>query len=261
MTPLTIEIIKTYENKTIEDSETGDFKTYSVCCPFMTQQERRQWLSENCVALWGDQMYDAHMEMLRNETPEERAARLKAEAAADEKMYDGVVNFSMERKNRKWGMKWRIAKPCKYATLFAKRICARCEKHVPEGEDTCSGTAEKPHLPEKLAGCWSHTKKECIYIHPDEPWYADACAGILDYDRKGIDEEKGWEEWRFFRKGDVPPTVSRGNSSRFAILGVQSPKPRHSGHSGRSVPSGRSYESSRFAEKPRAPKAEVETAW
>ena len=34
---------------------------------------------------------------------------------------------------------------------------------------------------EKLAGCWNHDQhRSCIYVHPDEPQWAAACAGTLD---------------------------------------------------------------------------------
>jgi hypothetical protein len=244
---LTIETIKTYENKTIQDSETGETKTYSLCCPFMTQQERRQWMSENCVALWGDQMYDAHMEMLRNETPQEREARLKKEAAADEKSHNGLETFSVKRKEDKWcsksgEMKFRVPKPCKYASLFAQRICAAptCGKKVPEGQAKCS-------CGEILAGCWNHEKTHtCIYVHPDEPQWEAACSGELCFDR---------QQQLFHLRTE--PLAAPNRFIAMAKNAKEEPQrsARPSGHSGKV------YESSRFAEKPRARKTEVETAW
>ena len=139
------------------------------------------------VSWWGDEMYDLEMEMLRNESPEQKAERLAREAAAEEKMMKGVEKQSVKRKEDKWccggTMKFRVPKPCKYEALFAEHKCARCERTVPAGQDSCSGTKEKPHLPEKLAGCWSHTTKTCIYIHPDEPQWPEACSGELCYNR------------------------------------------------------------------------------
>jgi hypothetical protein len=38
---------------------------------------------------------------------------------------------------------------------------------------------------QEFAGCWNHEQTHtCIYVHPDEPQWADACSGALCYDRQ-----------------------------------------------------------------------------
>ena len=38
---------------------------------------------------------------------------------------------------------------------------------------------------QEFAGCWNHEQtRTCIYVHPDEPQWADACSGALCYDRQ-----------------------------------------------------------------------------
>ena len=233
---LTTETFKTFENKTIE---TGDiFKTYSKCWP-------NSGSTAPIVALWGDEMYDAHMEMLRKETPQQRAARLLADAAADEKSHNGLIKFSVGRKEDKWckggEMKFRVPKPCKYASLFAQRICAgpTCGKKVPEGQTKCS-------CGEALAGCWNHEKTHtCIYVHPDEPQWEDACSGALCFDR----------QQQIFHLRTEPLAAA----NRFAAVArdaKEEPKERR-------VRSGKSYESSVFVAPKKAvvKTAVVETAW
>ena len=236
---LTTETFKTFENKTIE---TGDIvKTYSKCWPYSGS-----WGSAPYQSSWGDEMYDAHMEMLRSETPQQRAARLQAEAAADVKSHNGLVTFSVKRKEEKWcsksgEMKFRVPKPCKYASLFAQRICAKpgCEKKVPEGQTKCS-------CGEILAGCWNHEKTHtCIYVHPDEPQWEAACSGALCFDR---------QQQIFHLRTEPLAAVNRFLA--VAKNAKEEPKERRR-------PSGNSYESSVFV----APKKAVvktpvlETAW
>ena len=184
-------------------------------------------------------MYDAEMEMLKNETPAQRDARLQAEAAADVKSHNGLVKHSMDRKNAKWGMKFRVPKPCKYASLFAQRICAKpgCEKHVPEGQTKCS-------CGEILAGCWNHEKTHtCIYVHPDEPQWEDACSGALCFDR---------QQQMFHLRTEPLAAVNRF----VAVARSAKEEPKRSGHSR----SGKVYESTAFV-KPVVKTTVTETAW
>ena len=178
------------ENQQIQDSqqiqENQDIQESSQEYVFSDNwaAEVRSPVSGPHVVWWGDQMYDAWMEMLKNETPAERAARLTQEAAQEEKSYNGVVSFSTKKKADKWctkngQMKFRVPTPCKYASLFAQRICAgaKCGKKLPEGQTKCS-------CGEILAGCWSHEKTHsCIYVHPDEDQWEAACSGTLAFDR------------------------------------------------------------------------------
>ena len=152
-----------------------------------------EWTMERCekvrecfipIVWWGDEMYDAEIEMLKNETPAQKTERVKREAAAEMKSHTGLVNFCVKRKEEKWckggEMKFRVPKPCKYASLFEQRICAgpTCGKKVPEGQTKCS-------CGEILAGCWNHAEKHsCIYVHPDEPQWEAACSGALCFDRQ-----------------------------------------------------------------------------
>jgi predicted nucleic acid-binding Zn ribbon protein len=107
-------------------------------------------------------------------------------------------------------MKFRVPRPCRYASLFEQRICASCSTKLPAGQSICSasiimveeqekrrdgrmagtgkmvarlarpGDAGVRSCGEKLAGCWNHDQhRTCIYVHPDEPQWASACAGTL----------------------------------------------------------------------------------
>ena len=51
---------------------------------------------------WGDEIMKALEQAIANETPEERAARVAKEAAADEKSYNGIVTYSTKTKADKW---------------------------------------------------------------------------------------------------------------------------------------------------------------
>ena len=235
------------ENKTIE---TGDsIKTYSAAWPTSWGSVWADFMTSS----WGDEMYDAHMEMLRNETPEQKAKRLQAEAAADAKSHNGLVKFSVKRKEEKWcsksgEMKFRVPKPCKYASLFAQRICAgpTCGKKVPEGQTKCS-------CGEILAGCWNHEKTHsCIYVHPDEPQWEDACSGALCFDR---------QQQVFHLRTEPLAAVNRFLA--VAKNAKEEPNERRSAQHGRSAQhshSGKVYQSTKFAEKP-VVKTEAETAW
>jgi hypothetical protein len=126
------------------------------------------------------------------ETPAQKEARLAELARQDAAWREAIEASKIDAKTEKWcaksgAMKFRVPKPCKYATLFEKRICAGCGAKVPEGSDVC--TAHKPATlttaarvcGETLAGCWNHEKAHnCIFVHPDEKQWADACSGKLD---------------------------------------------------------------------------------
>lgn len=231
------------ENLTIIDSVTGDIKTYSAAWP-----NSSFWGSAApIVTAWGDEMYDAHLAMLRAETPEQRAARLQAEAAADEKSHNGLIKFSVGLKESKWckdgQMKFRVPKPCKYASLFAQRICAgpTCGKKVPEGQTKCS-------CGEALAGCWNHEKTHtCIYVHPDEPQWEDACSGALCFDR---------QQQVFHLRSE--PLAAPNRLLAFAQQAKEEPKQRRSA---RPAAQSKVYESTAFVTPKKAAAAVVETAW
>ena len=180
---------------------------------------------ENSGVSWGSL---AELEVdaaLAAETPEQRAARLAAEAKHDADMEKGVVNYSINRKEDKWTkngtMTFRVPRPCKYADLFAKRICANCNSHVPEGQTRCKSMKGLLVCNQEFASCWSHTQGTCIYVHPDEPQWADACSGKLCYERehcgctsrgmRNCNSNCGivWSASRYYLKGQEPPQVNR----------------------------------------------------
>lgn len=138
---------------------------------------------------WGDLVLDEERAARAAETPQQKAKRLEAEAAADRQSHKEVVNFLVHRKEEKWTkngeMKFRVPRPCKYATLFEQRICAGCSATVPQGQTHCQAKKGYGVCGQELAGCWNHESTHtCIYIHPDEEQWAAACDGSLCYDRQ-----------------------------------------------------------------------------
>lgn len=166
---------------------------------------------EDSGLFWGDIAELDYQTLISTETPAQKAARARARAEEEAAAEAGVVRYSINKKADKWTkggqMKFRVPRPCKYATLFNERKCAGCGARVPEGQAKCS--AMKGHLVcgETLAGCWAHEKSHnCIYVHPDEPQWNDACSGALCYDR---------EHSCFHLKGDAPPVRNfRGLADR-----------------------------------------------
>jgi hypothetical protein len=154
---------------------------------------------------WGEMMYEEEQAYLAAETPAQRQSRLEAEAEHERKGKQEIVKYLVHRKEEKWTkggeMKFRVPRPCKYATLFAQRTCANCSAHVPVGQTHCQ--AMKGHLVcgQELAGCWNHEQtRTCIYVHPDEAQWADACSGVLCYDRQAA---------CFHLRGAEPAQVNR----------------------------------------------------
>jgi len=157
------------------------------------------------------------------ETPQQTAARLARDKAADEAQQAAIEKLSEDKKKGKWAdklgeMLFRVPRPCKYQTLFLARTCAGCNAKVPQGQthcqapraDGCCCNAQGQRIcGEKLAGCWSHEKSQtCIYIHTDEPQWADACSGALCYDR---------QRRVFFKKGEgLPPVPQTRNFAGLA---------------------------------------------
>jgi hypothetical protein len=176
---------------------------------------------------WGDEA-QADEEVARaKETPAQTAARLAAALAREEASHKGLVKFSVSRKEDKWTkggeMKFRVPRPCKYASLFLAHTCPTCNKVLPASEDTCSNG----HLPEKLGGCWSHEQKgTCIYVHPDEPQWAHACSGELCYDR---------QRQVFHLKGETPPAAAAASTPNRFQAAASAARPqggRPQGHGG-----------------------------
>jgi len=172
------------------------------------------WLEHRGSLSFGDLTFLEDMRYYATETPAARAARKEAEALRDAADEARVIDSKVARKEEKWtnkgAMKFRVPRPCRYASLFEKRICAGCNTPVPEGQSTCSATVVKVEEQERrhdgrmagtgkmvsrlakagdigartcgelLAGCWNHEQHHtCIYVHPDEPQWAAACAGTL----------------------------------------------------------------------------------
>jgi hypothetical protein len=195
---------------------------------------------------WGDQTYLEDWMMEAYETPEAKAKRLSKQAAADEASKKELLKYSVTKKEEKWTkggqMKFRVPRPCRYSSFFLEHTCAKCESKIPEGQNIC--TAQIIYVmgqemrngrmvdtdklvpkvvksggilcKERLAGCWNHeAHKTCIYIHPDEPQWADACSGKLCYDR---------DKQKFHNKGEVATcgscgTAPRTGGNRFSALG------------------------------------------
>ena len=142
--------------------------------------------------IWGRIYVEEEEERLSKETPEQVKARLAERERQDAETKAAIAALKVDRKEEKWcdkkgGMKFRVPRPCKYATLFEKRVCAGCGAKVPEGSDVCKAhkaateTTVARVCGETLAGCWNHEQTHsCIYVHPDEPQWADACCGKLD---------------------------------------------------------------------------------
>ena len=199
----------------------------------------------SCLS-WGDQAWLEDWMKEAYETAQEKATRLAKQAAADEASKKEILKHSINKKEEKWTkggqMKFRVPRPCRYSSLFLEHTCAKCESKVPEGQNIC--TAQIIYVvgqemrngrmvdtdklvpkvvksggilcKERLAGCWNHeAHKTCIYIHPDEPQWADACSGKLCYDR---------DKQKFHNKGEVATcgscgTAPRTGGNRFSALG------------------------------------------
>ena len=169
--------------------------------PLVTGDFAVMWILENAAGhsgLWGRMTVDEDLEIAEAETPEARAAREEAEAA--KRQIEGV-----QKKAARWtsdgeAMKFRVPKPCRYASFFSKRLCVECDKEgvrsvIPEGDDVCRAvipsqvrknnigdlyTTEARYCGAELSGCHNHETGTCIYVHPDEREWADACSGRLD---------------------------------------------------------------------------------
>jgi predicted nucleic acid-binding Zn ribbon protein len=172
------------------------------------------WLEGRDGLSWGDLVFLEDMRYYATETPSLRAARKEAEALRDAAENQHSIGNRVALKEKKWtdhgSMKFRVPRPCKYASLFHKRICASCSASVPAGQDHCSAKVAMVEEQERrrdgrmvgtgkmvarqaragdigvrtcgeaLAGCWNHDQhRTCIYVHPDEPQWAAACAGSL----------------------------------------------------------------------------------
>jgi len=203
-----------------------------------------RYLQDNGVT-WGGLAVIELNAQLAAETPEERAARLAKEAEHERNREKSLVNYSINRKEDRWTkngtMTFRVPRPCKYADLFAKRICANCNSHVPEGQTRC--VSMKGHLVcnQEFAGCWSHTQGTCIYVHPDEPQWEDACSGKLCYERehcactsrggRNCTSKCGivWSPTRFYLVGQEKPQVNR-------FVAVAAQPQRHNGGGGQRGP-------------------------
>jgi len=173
-----------------------------------------RWLEHRGEASFGDIVFLEDMRYYAAETPEQRASRKEALALRDAADEAKVIGCKVAAKEEKWtnkgSMKFRVPRPCRYASLFEQRICAGCSAKLPAGQSTCSAIVvrveeqERRHdgrmagtgkmvsrlakpgdlgarpCGELLAGCWNHEQhRTCIYVHPDEPQWAAACAGTL----------------------------------------------------------------------------------
>jgi len=172
--------------------------------PLVTGDFAVMWILENAAGysgLWGRMTVDEEDEAAEAESPEARAARVAKELAAHAAAAEAAA---IQKKAARWtdgeAMKFRVPKPCKYASLYAKRLCAECDREglrsvIHEGETVCRAVIpareRKNHMGDTVidearvcgapfSGCHNHETHTCIYVHPDEPQWADACTGRLD---------------------------------------------------------------------------------
>jgi hypothetical protein len=188
--------------------------------PLVTGDFAVMWILENAAGhseLWGRMTVDEEDEWAAAEPPEVRAAREAKELAAAAAAAEAAA---IQKKAARWtsdgeAMKFRVPRPCRYASFHAKRLCVGCDKEgirtvIPEGQTECRAVipahTRKNHMGdtvpvparvcgEPFSGCHNHANKTCIYVHPDEPQWADACSGRLD-----VLACKSWCEAK--RKGD-----------------------------------------------------------
>lgn len=173
------------------------------------------WLRAAAADLsWGEMAFFSDMQRYAAETPQQRADRRQAIAQRDAADNQACIVSKVALKEKKWtdhgAMKFRVPRPCRYATLFKQRICAHCSASVPAGQSHCSakvvmveemerrrdgrmattgkmvsrqaraGDTGVRTCGEALVGCWNHEQhRTCIYVHPDEPQWTAACAGTL----------------------------------------------------------------------------------
>jgi predicted nucleic acid-binding Zn ribbon protein len=172
------------------------------------------WLKDCKDLSWGEMIFLSDMQRYAAETPHQRADRRQAIAQRDTAENQASIVNRVALKEKKWtdhgAMKFRVPRPCRYATLFKQRICAHCSASVPAGQSHCSakvvmveemerrrdgrmattgkmvsrqaraGDTGVRVCGEALVGCWNHEQhRTCIYVHPDEPQWTAACAGTL----------------------------------------------------------------------------------
>ena len=182
-----------------------------------------------------DQVWLDILEEEERMTPEMRAsleAALRKRFESDEQK---VIAFKVKAIEEKWTKKgrleFRIGAPCRYSTLLLERKCASCGSQVPEGNNRCTRMvlripdkdgglksvpctkweAGQTECGEALTGCWNHEMHgTCIYVHPNERQWADACAKRLP--RKLTAQE--FADW-----GTTPPPQNPPQQNRFLAIG------------------------------------------
>ena len=181
--------------------------------PLVSGEAGAIWILMNAGfnGVWGSIDVEEAEERLAAETPEQTAARLAELARMEAAGKAEIEVYRVHKKEEKWctkggDMKFRVPRPCKYATLFLAHTCAGCGAKVPEGETACraikpaTATTRQRVCGEVLAGCWNHEQTHtCIYIHPDEEHWAAACDGSLCYDRNAS---------VFYKKGQTTPSAA-----------------------------------------------------
>ena len=189
--------------------EPGDSHSAHQCSgncaehPMLYGQTLELHLAVQNGTLWGDILLAWEDAEIAKETPEQKAARAAARAAQDHKMVEGVIDYSVAKKTERWTdksgeMKFRVPRPCRYETLFLEGKEAR--------------------------GCWMHEKGEpCIYVHPNQPQWADAMANRLCYDR---------DAQSFYLKGQQVPQPSEARRKELQQEAERQRQPQKGGNRG-----------------------------
>ena len=189
--------------------EPGDSHSAHQCSgncaehPMLYGQTLELHLAVQNGTLWGDILLAWEDAEIAKETPEQKAARAAARAAQDHKMVEGVIDYSVAKKTERWTdksgeMKFRVPRPCRYETLFLEGKEAR--------------------------GCWMHEKGEpCIYVHPNQPQWADAMANRLCYDR---------DAQSFYLKGQPVPQPSEARRKELQQEAERQRQPQKGGNRG-----------------------------
>ena len=187
--------------------ESGDSHSAHQCTgncsehPMLYGQTLALHLAAQNGTLWGDLILSWEDAEIAQETPEQKAARAAARVALDNKMVEGVITYSVAKKAERWTdksgeMKFRVPRCCRYETLFLEGKEAR--------------------------GCWMHEKGEpCIYVHPNQPQWADAMANRLCYDR---------DAQAFYLKGQPVPLPSEARRKELQQEAERQRQPQKGGN-------------------------------
>lgn len=168
---------------TIHDCDICNFAAPSILCGVHTLNYGVVRELFQCQEPWGDIIYDAELEVLENETSEEKAVRAAREMAEDAMRAKSIMTYSVDLRKKLYTNQTTGLAPIRFGR--------HCKKERYHGESCPNKMLQSTSAcdPTHGCGCRLHNERKgaCSFVHADEE--AEMVALFGNFGMKMLDDK------------------------------------------------------------------------